>query len=243
MPKQKKLVAQPIELATAQTYFSLFEDKGCLPLFNHFTGGVFHAEKMKEWSKAKDFNGIFFWYCWDNGQISLAAEYKPEFVYEEDKIESYFPDNSNEILESTNFIMSSGEKAWYPFRSEAEFSIDVLKATRIDLKSVEDIGEKVFDFLTQMSGKNICKVGFAFMDNEDGIKDEQPFFSSFLSRSDLAYISYHFGYQESENEHHLKLVLIGRDADGKPLKNSKISPNQTYEILNGTRPPKKPPTI
>lgn len=240
MPTEKKLVTKPIELATAQVYFSLFEDRGCLPLFNNITGGVIHAEKLKTWSKASNFNGVFFWYCWQDGQISLVAEYKPGFVYEEDKIESYWPDISNQLIESTNLITSSGEKIWYPFRSEAEFRVDVLKATNPESESVGVIGEKVSDFLSQMKDKNLCKVGFAYMDNEDGIKGEQPFFSAFLGREDLVYISYHFGYQESENEHHLKLVLIGRDADGMPLTNSKISPSQTFEILNGTRPPKKP---
>lgn len=242
MPTQKSIVADPIELRTAQEYFLQFENKGFLPIFNHFTGGVFHAEKMKLWSATPNFNGIFFWYCWDNGQISLAAEYKPGFIYEEDRIESYSPDSSNEIIESTNFIMSAGEKQWYPFRSEAEFREDVLKTASDDLESVGDIKQKVSDFMAQMKGKDLCKVGFGYMDNEDGEEQGPPFFSTFLSRQDLAYISYHFGYNDSEKAHHLKLVLIGRDAEGKPLTNSKFSITQTFEILNGTRPPKKPPT-
>jgi hypothetical protein len=245
MPNQKKLVTKPIELATAQAYFSLFEDKGCIPLFNNFIGGVFHAETMKDWIKSKEFNGIFFWYCLDNGQVSLAAEYKPGFIYEEDKIESYWPDSANQIIESTNYIMSSGEKIWYPFQSEAEFSEDVLKATSSDLKSVGDIGKKVNDFMIKMDGKDLCIVGFGYMDNKDGKEFGLPFLSAFLSREELVYISYHFGYKDSEDPeetHHLQLVLIGRGADGKPLKNLNFSLLYSFEVLNDTRPPKKPPT-
>lgn len=243
MPAQKSIVTDPIELKTAQEYFSNFENNNYVKLFNNTTGGIFKATRPKVWCGEEDFKGIFFWFCLEAGQISLAIENKKGFDYDDTDIDAYKPIDGSEIIETTNFIYSSGGKSWNPFLTVAEFKLDALLSIGKDEESnAGQVIPKVANFLSLVQGKELCKVAFAYMSDQDGKELGQSYLSTFLEREDLEYISYHFGYHLADKPQGLRLVLIGRDKNGNPLQNPDESKSYKFEILNGSRPPRKPPT-
>lgn len=242
MPNQKFIVTDPIELRTAQEYFASFEEKGYLDTFNQCLGGVFNATQFKIWSSDPNFKGIFFWYCLDKGQVSVAAEFKPGASYDDTEIESYRPDSNSQMIEATNFIWSSGLKVWNPFKAESDFEVEILCPSEDDLQTTSGLVEpKVAAFIELVKGKGLSDFGFAYMSDKDGIELGQSYLSSFLGQSDLKYISYHFGFHCKDVPHGLRLVLIGRDSNGNPLKVNDPTKSYKYHILNGTRPPRRPP--
>jgi hypothetical protein len=244
MPDKKSIVTDPIELKTAQEYFAAFENQGHLETFNQCIGGVFHADQMKSWSVIPDFEGIFFWYCLDKGQISLAAELRHGFKFKDEEIESYLPNLNSVFIESDNFIWNSGEKAWNPFKTVSEFECEVLLPSKPDLPTNSiKIELKVTEFLNHTRGKNLCEVGFAYMSDEDGRALGQSYLSTFLGQPKLEYISYHFGFESKDIPHGLRLVLIARDSNGMPLQEIDPSKNFKFFMLNGSRPPRPPQTL
>lgn len=243
MGKKRSIVSEPISLRTAQEFFSGFEEKGYLDTFCNYTGGVFHAEKFKQWSELDDFKGVFFWYCWDGDKVSLAAELKRGVIYSNDMIHTYFPELENEVIESTNYLMSSGEKDWYPFRSVDEFKHDVLTPSLPDrITNGGQIKSKVSAFINIFVKEDLCIVPFAFIADDYGDVELEPFFTRFLSTPELKYISYHFGYSEIDKPQFLRLVLVGRDSEGYPIFTKDSIKSFDFLINNGSRPPKKPPT-
>ncbi|MEP0712670.1 MULTISPECIES: hypothetical protein [Bacteroidota] len=239
MPDKKSIVSDPIELRTAQEYFAAFEEEGFLETFKHYTGGIFHAEEMKNWSSKPRFDGIFFWYCWDEDQVYVAAEYRDNFKFDDDLIEQYQPIPSSEIIECTNLIMSSGEKEWNPFLTVFDFEVDVLLGKNKNKASNSVVIQpKVNEFLRQTEGKNLCEVGFAYMSVEDGQDIGRSYLLEFLGNPDLEYISYHFGFDANDSPHGLRLVLIARDAQGKPLQNKIKTSDFKFYMINGSRPPR-----
>ncbi|MCH6232474.1 hypothetical protein [Cognataquiflexum rubidum] len=241
--KRKALKSGPIEMQVAQQYFEGFKDAKYNELFNGILGGVYAAAKFKEWANDPNFVGIMFWYSFENEtkKYLLAAEKKiTPFDYEEDIIESYKPEDS-EIILSNNIITEFGPLKWIPFQNEEEFKVDVIKPNfpdKIENSAKIEILQK--DFLGFNKGKNISKVSFAFMCKADSDENGKSYLIDFLTDPKLVYISYHFGYSSALDPHGLRLVLMGRDHDGRIIENGQGK--FKYRMENESKPPRKPPT-
>lgn len=240
MPDQKNFATGPIELKTAQEYINNLEESRHFPFLRNFAGAVFHSGYIQSWKDEQDFEGIFFWLGCDvfSRGIKVIAESKAEFKYDDKLILTYQPNVKSKIVIGTNYFMFSGANSWVPYLNESDFESDKLKADRNEVSPTSDqqsiLLEWTRQFMNDVGSSGLCKVPFGYFSNLDADENGNSYLTSFLANPELAFISVHFGYNPKLDPHGLRLILIGRNSSGNPLRNSL----QSFEILQINRPPK-----